>query len=118
MNRKLTLNFLLLLSLQGCGGVPVINNQDDTAAYAEAVFRRQNILTSQLMMSVDEGLLSDSEVENAELAMHEACKLLNEYSNREMEGESMTVWFKHQVKASLSGCDESIGELEELLEDY
>lgn len=117
MNRNVTFNILLILNLLGCGSVPVVSN-NDIAAYAEAVFRRQNSLTSQLMMSVNDDLLNDIEVQNAELTMHEACKLLNEYSRLEMEGKSMTVWFKHQVKASLQRCDESIQALEDLLADY
>lgn len=109
---------LFLLMFQGCAEIETIGNNDEIAAYAEAVFRRQNAATSRIMMSMDDELHNDPRLRRAELAMYDACKLLNEYSSREMDGEAMGVMFKRKVRASIQGCDQSIERVERILEDY
>lgn len=108
----------LLSVAQGCAEFDTIRNRNDIAEYAEAVFRHQNQVTSRLMMSLDEALLDDIELRRAELAMHDACKLLNEYSAREMDGEPIGVLFKRRVRASIQGCDDSIRKVEAALDAY
>nr|WP_305907306.1 hypothetical protein [Methylomarinum sp. Ch1-1]MDP4520047.1 hypothetical protein [Methylomarinum sp. Ch1-1] len=70
------------------------------------------------MMSTNEALLEDERLHQAEMAMYDACKLLNEYSSREMDGEPMDVLFKRKVRASIKGCDDSIKRVEKILQKY
>ncbi len=109
--------FLLLISFSGCTVMESVTQNDELAIYAESVFRRQNSITSTIMMLFEEDIADESQLNRAEMAMHEACRLLNEYSSREMEGESMGVLFRRKVKSSIKGCDESIQKVEEILAD-
>ena len=115
--QRSTLSLLILIA-QGCAELQSIGNNDEIAEYAEAVFRRQNAVTSRIMMSMDDELNNDIRLQQAEVAMYDACKLLNEYSSKEMDGETMGVLFKRKVRASIEGCDESIKQVELLLVNY
>ncbi len=103
------------MACSGCAFLETIGQNDNLAIYAESVFRRQNSVTTTIMMLSEDELTDDSQLNQAEMAMHEACRLLNEYSSREMEGESMGVLFRRKVKFSIKGCDESIHRVEEIL---
>ncbi|WP_031432279.1 hypothetical protein [Methylomarinum vadi] len=86
IKRKQLQHFPLLLFLvmgQGCAELTTLGNNDEIAKYAESVFRRQNAVTSRIMMSTDENLAGDGRLHEAEVAMYDACRLLNEYSSRE-----------------------------------
>ncbi len=109
---------VVLLVASGCAELTTIGNNDEIAKYAEAVFRRQNSITSRIMMSTDDDLYNDLRLRQAEVAMYDACKLLNEYSSREMDGEPMGVIFKRKVKSSIEECDNSIKQVELILVDY
>lgn len=90
-----------------------------TAEYVESVFKRQNAISTQVMM-LPETELNAEDYEallQAEAQMQKDCKLLNEYALKEMDNESTTLMFKKQVKDSAEGCDLSIQEVEELLDD-
>ncbi len=122
MRTKKTQSVLCLLTatsllLSGCSVMEMITHEQALSSYAESVFRRQNEVTSQLMMLSDDELEEPEEVYQAEMNMHKACRLLNEYSQREMEGKPIGLLFKKRVRNSLEDCDESIQELEELLEE-
>lgn len=112
---------LILLGTTACSTLPpAAQEYDSFAAYAESVFRHQNKLISRLMMMNGSVALDDNEafeaaLENAEQSMNDACRLLNEYAENEMEGESMSLFFKHRVKASIESCDLKIQELEAML---
>lgn len=108
---------LLLINLNSCAVIPSVDYRYELAAYAESVFRRQNSITSTIMMLSEDELPEDNQLNQAEIAMHEACKLLNEYTSREMDGKPMGVLFRRKVKASIKGCDESIQKVEEILDD-
>lgn len=102
----------------GCAAVPPHSAHSSFASYAESVFRRQNELSSRLMMLSEADELPDSEVfERAEEAMSDACYLLNEYAERENSGESMSWRFEAKVQSSIEGCDASIQQMEALLAD-
>ncbi len=105
---------VLLIPITACSLIDALTHEQELTAYAENLFRRQNELTSQLMM-VDAA--DDDEIYQAEMEMHEACKLLNDYARFQMEGKSMGILFKRRVKNSLPECDEAIQELEDCLED-
>lgn len=103
---------------QGCAELTTLGNNDEIAKYAESVFRRQNAVTSRIMMSMDENLAGDGRLHKAEVAMYDACRLLNEYSSREINGEPMGVMFKRRVRESIKDCDESIKRVEVILAGY
>jgi len=119
--KKSTLSVLLFsMLLTGCGTlVKPFQATDRIAEYAESLFMHQNALTQQLMMHYDESnnwsKNDETVVEQAELQMFDACQLLNEYANREIEGRKMNVFFKRRVKKSFAGCDDSIIRLEAIL---
>ena len=69
-----------------------------------------------MMLSDEEMTLADEEIIfQAELQMHDACHLLNEYANREMEERAMSVFFRRRVKNSLKTCEESVKNMESVL---
>ncbi|WP_150048304.1 MULTISPECIES: hypothetical protein [Methylomonas] len=106
-----------LLTTVACSAViPASGPFDSFAAYAESVFRRQNELSSRLMMLSASNLLQDTEqLDDAEHAMNDACHLLTEYAERENAGESISLMFKRQVKDSIEVCDLQIHQLEQML---
>lgn len=107
----------LLAALASCTSLPPSAQQFDSFAdYAESVFRHQNDLISRLMMlNETEQLEENAEIEQAEQAMQEACQLLNEYAERESDGELIGPFFKRKVQASIENCDRNIQQLETLL---
>ena len=69
-----------------------------------------------MMMSEEDMTLADEEIIfQVELQMYDACHLLNEYADREMEGKGMSVFFRTQVKNSLNTCEESVKNMESVL---
>lgn len=109
---------LLIIFYQGCAELGAIRRKDQVAEHAEAVFRRQNALTSRIMMSADEAMQDDTRLYEAEMKMHDACKLLNEYSTREIEEKPLGMLFKRRVRASIKACEDSIRAVESALEGY
>ncbi len=68
------------------------------------------------MMLNENDLLADNpDIEAAEQAMNNACHLLNEYAEKELEGKSSGFLFKREVQASIEDCDRKIQTLETLL---
>lgn len=116
----LGLLFVNTTVLTACSLFQDIWHQDEIAEYGESVFRRQNLITSQIMMLSEESKLSvaDSQkLQQAEAQMQKDCKLLNEYATREMENTNIDLLFKKQVKDSIQGCDLSIQKMESLLKE-
>lgn len=115
------LKFLTLFTLVGCGvmgcaSVPANSQHDSFADYAESVFRHQSTVLSRLMMLSEAEQLPENDIfESTEQAMHDACQLLNEYAERESDGEHMGLRFKAKVQASIEGCDVSVQKMEALL---
>lgn len=105
---------VVLLSTAACSTLPpAAKEYDSFSAYAESVFRHQNDLLSRLMMRNDAE--DNPELEDAEEAMNDACHLLNEYAEHEIEHESMSLFFKRKVQASIEECDKKIQQLEAML---
>jgi hypothetical protein len=103
-----------LLSTTACTTLPpAAKEYDSFSAYAESVFRHQNDLISRMMMRNDAD--DNPELEDAEDAMNDACHLLNEYAEHEMENESMGLFFKREVQSSIENCDQKIHSLEAML---
>ena len=112
------LALLVFFLLSGCSITrEALNSKERIAVYAESLFKRQNVLTQQLMMlSEEEMTLADEEIVfQAELQMHDACHLLNESANRENEGKGMSVFFRRRLKNSLKACEESVNNMEAVL---
>jgi hypothetical protein len=110
--------FFISLLLTSCSivGTP-FKATERMAEYAELLFKRQNFLTQQLMMLFEEdlGMVEEERVSQAELQMYDACHLLNEYANKEMEGEKMSIFFRRRVKNSFASCDESVKNMGSIL---
>jgi len=108
---KLSLASLcLLLTCISCASLPAsavkFNNFSD---YAEAVFKHQNQVISRMMMLNDNEQLPDSdELDNQEQVMQDACRLLNEYAEMEIDGDFISPFFTRTVQNSIEGCDLSI----------
>lgn len=112
----LTLFTLVSCGAIGCASVPANSQHDSFADYAESVFRHQSTVLSRLMMLSEADQLPENEIfANTEQAMHDACQLLNEYAERESDGEHMGLRFKAKVQASIENCDTSIQKMEALL---
>lgn len=106
----------MLVLLNSCASLSGLTRGSDLAGHAESVFRHQNELNSRLMLlSEADALPDDVTFEKSEQAMHDACYLLNEYAERENDGESIDLSFKQQVLASVDGCDVSIKTIETML---
>ena len=106
--------FFISFLLVGCSSFgQSFKSTESISEYAELLFQRQNTLTQQVMMLSEEDVSQGEEkIYQAELQMHDACHLLVEYANREIDGKKMSVFFRRRVKNSLDGCGESIKEME------
>lgn len=116
---KLALMTAILLFETACTNLPpTAQSFDSFASYAESVFRHQNLLISRLMMlSENDEILDNPEIAAAEQAMNNACHLLNEYAEKELEGKSSGFLFKREVQTSIEDCDRKIQILEAKLAD-
>lgn len=105
--------------LASCSLVDKTFKPDNAAEYAELLFKRQNVITQQVMMLFEYDLTEAEEekISQAELEMHDACHLLNEFANREIEGKKMSILFKKRVQGSFNTCDDSGQRLESILMD-
>jgi hypothetical protein len=68
-----------------------------------------------MMLNENDELADKPDIEAAEQAMNNACHLLNEYAEKELEGKSSGFLFKREVQASIEDCDQKIQSLETLL---
>lgn len=111
------ITLLVMVVSVACSTLPPNAKQYDSfATYAEAVFRHQNKLVSRIMILSDADILpEDDSLEDAEQSMYDACHLLNEYAEHESNGESMGLFFKHRVQASIENCDYNIQRLEAIV---
>jgi hypothetical protein len=105
--------------LTGCSLFQDMWQQDSIAEYGEAVFRRQNLITSQIMMLSDSDVSEENlqKLQQAEARMQKDCKLLNEYATREMDKSNIDLLFKKQVRDSIKNCDVSIQQIENTLNE-
>lgn len=103
--------------LTGCSLISDMWQQDSITKYGETVFRKQNLITSQVMMLSEADLSPENsqKLQQAESKMQTDCKLLNEYATREMDKETSDLVFQKRVRDSISGCDASIQAIQSLL---
>ncbi len=109
---------VLLCVLPSCALWDPLLDIDEFAAYAEQVFKQQNAITDQIIDAAE--LLNKEQyarLSQAELKMHDACQLLNEYAVRERDGLERGIFFQQQVQRSISGCDQSLKSVAKLLHE-
>ena len=119
-NRRLFIAVLTFFLLTGCSLLGVSSTSKATISeYAEALFMHQNKLTQEVMMIPENEIILSEANEKAlfqmELEMHDACRLLNEYANREIEGKKMGVLFKRRVQKSFATCAKRVENLQRML---
>ena len=78
----------------------------------EQVFKLQNSMTNAIMLMEVE---PSEAILETEQAMHEACKPLNEYASREMEGLGTDFALQKQVEQTAVRCDKAAKRLQSLL---
>ena len=78
----------------------------------ENVFKLQNSMTNAVMLMEVE---PSETILNAEKTMHTACKPLNEYASREMEGLSSDFTLQKQVEQTAVSCEKAAKQLQSLL---
>lgn len=107
----------LTLQLSGCMLLDAQQELDDFSAYAEKVFLHQNAMTDQILEAADSLTSAQyTQLSQAELKMHDACQLLNEYAIRERDGLERGLLFRNRVRLSIRGCDESLVKVQQLLQ--
>lgn len=117
-NKPAVTAIALLLGSGGCASLPPsavkFNNFSD---YAESVFKHQNQVISRMMMLNDNEQLPDCDaLDDSEQAMHDACHLLNEYAEMEIDGDFISPFFTQTVQNSIEACDKSIQNMERQLD--
>lgn len=109
--------------LSGCAtpfgiNLPGDQSREEIEQYVEEVFRFENSLTSQVMMVNYAGENGDQDrISRAEQKMHQACKPLNEFVSREIEGLNTGFFLRRRVMVSARDCDHAAHELQKLLDD-
>lgn len=106
------------LALSGCAWLIDYGEANSLEAYAEAVFRRQNHATSEMMdlANEDGAILGYDTLLDAETAMRQACHALNDYASRMQSDQSGTLFQQGEVATSLRACDRATRRLEHLLD--
>jgi len=89
----------------------------DAIEYAELLYKRQNQVTLEVMMLLEEELTlaEEDRLSDAELQLHNKCQLLNEMAVYEMRGKDVSFYFQGKVQRSFKACDESVKNLESIL---
>lgn len=112
------------LFLPGCGASffggygPVGHSREEFEHYVEEVFRFQNGITSEVMMSLEAGEVNNQDVLlRSEQHMHQICEPLNEYVSRDIDGLSTGFFLRRQVLKSTMDCDHAAHEVKALLDE-
>ena len=112
----------IMVTLSGCA-LPFFGgygeqgmSREEFTRYVEVVFRLQNSITSEVMILLEsddpqkhEGLLQ------AEQQMQEACRPLNEYASRDIDGLSIGLFLRRRVEKSAIDCERAAQEVKSLL---
>jgi hypothetical protein len=117
-NQATVLAIALLLGITGCASLPPSAAKfKNFSEYAESVFKHQNQVISRMMMLNDTEQLPDNDaLEDSEQTMNDACHLLNEYAEKEIDGDFISPFFTQTVQKSIEGCDKSILNMEHQLD--
>ena len=112
------------LLLQGCatvtirtaGGGEKTMTIEAFSKYTEAVFRRQNRASDQVIMLAEEvDPPTYRKLTEAEKKMLEACRPLNEIAARQRDQESVGLKLKLEIAPTIDACDRAATRLETLL---
>jgi len=115
---------LLAMIMTGCASPFSVGygahrqSRDEFARYVEDVFRLQNRMTSEVMMllETDDTGTNHDDLVQAERQMHEVCGALNEYADRDGEGQSIGLFLGRDVEKSAVNCEQAALRVEALLE--
>lgn len=111
----IVLNTVLLL---GCNTMLLGSYGEDNQTLeaftqrVENVFKFQNSMTNAVMLMEDDAPVAILE---SEQKMHIACKPLNDYASREMEGLSSDFALQNRVEQTAIGCEKAALELQTVL---
>lgn len=117
-------------SIPGCVPVPRGDDPldirfmttDQLRDYSERVFRRQNSVTTRLMLAPPMAdALSAAErsrIDKAETRMYETCASLNEIAAARASGRDVELKLENQVRKSVRSCAASTRRLERLLDRH
>lgn len=112
------------LLLQGCATVTIRTDDgcektmtiEAFEQYTEAVFRRQNRASDQVIMLAEEvDQATYQTFAEAEEMMLEACRSLNEIAARQRDQESVGLTLKLEIAPTIDACDRATTRLETLL---
>ena len=115
---------VVVLLLHGCATVtiPIADRGEKTmtidefSKYTEAVFRRQNRASDQVIMLAEEmDPPTYQKLADAEEKMLEACRPLNEIAARQRDQESVGLTLKLEIAPAIDACDRATTRLETLL---
>ena len=114
----------ITLLLQGCatvtiqtvGGAEKTMTIEEFTMYTEAVFRRQNKASNQVIMLAEEvDPATYQKLAEAEEQMLEACGPLNKIAARQRDQESVGLSLKLEIAPTIDACDRATTQLETLL---
>ena len=116
---------ILTASLMGCSyyqnRIKSPTKALDYASFAEAVFRRQNQATSQIMLrSLDNNDFDQNQLNllNAEKIMRDACETLNHYANDSQASNNINLLLPTRMFISVKTCDQATQKVEKLLSEH
>lgn len=91
-------------------------NKEVFAHYVEGVFRFQNQMASEVMMLMAEDEGGDhGDIMKSEQHMQDACRPLNEFVARDIDGLSKSLLLQRKVVKTAMECDSAAHEVEMLL---
>ncbi len=117
----LTMATLLLqacatVTIRTAGGGEKTMTIEEFEQYTEAVFRRQNHASDQVIMLAEEvDQTTYQKLAEAEEKMLEACRPLNEIAARQRDQESVGLALKLEIAPTIDACDRATTRLETLL---
>ena len=122
--RGLMLIFIMAPPLSGCA-LPFFGGygeqgmtREEFTRYVEDVFRLQNSITSEVMMQLEgDDTKKHEALLQAEQDMQGACRPLNEYVSRDIDGLSTGLFLRRRVEKSAIDCERKAQKVKSLLKD-
>lgn len=117
------LSVFIMTLLPGCalifGYGPDGQSAEEFRKRAEAAFRLQNQMTSEVMMLQDDGELGVKQpiFLQAEQTMRKNCAYLNQYAIKEIDNEKLGFLLINKVEDTIVQCEQSANNLKELLKN-
>lgn len=113
--RNIILLMSLTLTLSACtspfiGGYgPNHQTKEEFIRYVESVFKLQNSVTSEIMLMQENGEKPKNQevLLQANQIMDKACAPLNDYVEREQDGQSTNLFLQHRIENTASDCEKA-----------